>query len=93
VNELLVGLVGALVATNQPLAVSNLIQQQAGMTVQIPNAQDPMETELRDIMIEDDAAVDEVDQWVQANSILRAQGKGESNADLNKRILARPETL
>lgn len=88
-NELLVGLVGALVATNQPLAVSNLIQQQAGMTVQIPNGQDPAETELRDIMIEDDAAVDEVDQWVQSNTILRAQGKGESNADLNKRIIAR----
>jgi tetratricopeptide (TPR) repeat protein len=93
VNELLVGLVGALVATNQPLAVSNLIQQQAGVTVQIPNAQDPAETELRDIMIEDDAAVDEVDQWVQSNNILRTQGKGESNEELNKRIIGRFDTV
>jgi tetratricopeptide (TPR) repeat protein len=89
VNELLIGLVGALMATNQPQAVSNLIQQQSGVTVPIPTADDPVENELREIMIADDAAVDEVDGWVQTNNALRAQGKGEANGDLNKRILAR----
>jgi tetratricopeptide (TPR) repeat protein len=77
------------VATNQPLAVSNLIQQQSGITVQIPNDKDPNEVELREIMIADDAATDEVDQWIKTNDALRAQGKEESKEVMNQRIMAR----
>ncbi len=88
-NELVIGLVGALVATNQPLAVSNLIQQNAGVSVSIPNPNDPAEKELHQLMIEDDAAMAEVDKWIRDNDAFAAQGAGESKKELNARIMAR----
>ena len=88
-NELLIGLVGALVATNQPLAVSNLIQQNTGISVTMVNPNDPAEKELAQLMAEDDAAVTEVDQWIQGNNTFVGQGAGESKEALNRRIRAR----
>jgi tetratricopeptide (TPR) repeat protein len=88
-NELLIGLVGALLATNQPQAVSNLIQQNAGLSVIIPNLNDPAEKELDRLMTEDDAAMAEVDKWIRDNNAFTAQGAGESKAELNARIMAR----
>lgn len=88
-NQLLIGLVGALVATNQPLAVSNLIQQNAGVSVSIPNSNDPAERELHQLMIADDAAMAEVDKWIRDNDAFAEQGAGESKEELNTRIMAR----
>jgi tetratricopeptide (TPR) repeat protein len=88
-NQLLIGLVGALLATNQPQAVSNLIQQNAGVSVNIPNPNDPAEKELDRLMSEDDAAMAEVDKWIQDNNAFAAKGGGETKAELNKRIMAR----
>ena len=85
-NELLIGLVGALVATNQPLAVSNLIQQNAGISVPMVNPNDPAEQELQKVMAEDEAALTEVDQWIQGNNAFVAQGAGESKEALNRHI-------
>jgi tetratricopeptide (TPR) repeat protein len=89
VNDLTIGLLGALLATNQPLAVSNLIQQNAGISISIPATNDPGENELRDLMIADDAAQDEVDKWIRENDAFAAQGAGVSKEELNKRIRAR----
>jgi len=89
VNGLFIGLLGALLATNQPQAVSNLIQQNTGVSVTIPNPNGPAEKELRQLMAEDDAAMAEVDKWIQDNNAFAAQGGGESKAELNARILAR----
>ena len=88
-NGLLIGLVGALVATNQPLAVSNLIQQDVGVSVSLPNPNDPAEKELHQLMVEDDAAMAEVDKWIRDNDAFAAQGAGESKGELNARIIAR----
>jgi len=93
VNELLIGLVGALVATNQPLAVSNLIQQNAGVSVSIPNPNDPAEKELHQLMVEDDAAMAEVDKWIRDNDAFAAQGAGESKQELTRRIQARLDVV
>jgi tetratricopeptide (TPR) repeat protein len=89
VNELLIGLVGALIATNQPLAVSNLIQQNAGVSVTIVNPNDPAEKELTQLMAGDEAALVEVDKWIRDNNAFAAQGAGEPREALNRRILAR----
>ena len=67
-SDLTIGLLGALLATNQPLAVSNLVQQQTGISVAIANPNDPAEQELRKLMEDDDAALAEVDQWIQTNN-------------------------
>jgi len=93
VNELLIGLVGALIATNQPLAVSNLIQQNAGISVTIVNPNDPAEKELTQLMAGDQAALDEVDKWIRDNNAFAAQGAGEPREALNRRIRARFEPV
>jgi tetratricopeptide (TPR) repeat protein len=93
VNELLIGLVGALIATNQPLAVSNLIQLHTGVSVALVNPDDPAEPELRKVMIEDEAALDEVDRWIRENNAFAAQGVGEPREALNRRIRARLDTV
>jgi tetratricopeptide (TPR) repeat protein len=89
VSDLTIGLLGALLATNQPLAVSNLVQQQTGISVAIANPNDPTEQELRKLMEDDDAALAEVDQWIQTNNALAATGAGETKDALNQRIHAR----
>jgi tetratricopeptide (TPR) repeat protein len=93
VNNLAIGLLSAVLATNQPQAVSNLIQQQTGASVAITNPDDPVEQELQKLMIDDDAASDEVDQWIQTNNMLAAKGAGVSQDELNKKIRARFEIV
>ncbi len=92
-NEFIIGLVGALVATNQPLAVSNLIQQNVGVSVAIVNPNNPAEQELQKLMTDDDAAQAEVDKWIRDNNAFAAQGAGESRDELNKRIFARFDSV
>ena len=84
-NELTIGLLGALLATNQPTAVSNVIQQQTGLSV--PGAGDPVEQELRTLMIADDWAITEVDGWISTNSI--APTNTVAKQEFNQRIVAR----
>jgi tetratricopeptide (TPR) repeat protein len=89
VSDLTIGLLSALLATNQPQAVSNLIQQNTGVSVQMVNPNDPAEKELLQLMADDDAALAEVDKWIQDNNAFAAQGAGESKEELNRKILAR----
>jgi tetratricopeptide (TPR) repeat protein len=86
-GDLTLGLLGALLATNQPLAVSNLVQQQTGVALPIVNVNDPAERELRNLMISDDAAMDEVNQWINTNQIPRADTNAMSQ--FNVKIRAR----
>jgi len=85
VNDLTIGLLGALLATNQPLAVSNVLQEQTGITV--PVVADPTERELHDIMAHDDLAHDEVSSWMATNTIPRTNLMAQ--AEFNRRIVAR----
>lgn len=87
-NELTIGLLGALLATNQPLAVSNVIQQETGVSV--PVAADPVYRELRQIMMADDAAMDEVQKWIEdfSSQPLTNQTRTASE-ELNNKIIAR----
>jgi tetratricopeptide (TPR) repeat protein len=89
VNDLLIGLVSAVLATNQPLAVSNLLQQHAGVSVAMINPNNPAEQELQKLMTEDDAATAEVDKWIRDDSSFAAAGAGVPKEELRKRILDR----
>ncbi len=64
VSKLLVGLLSALVSTNQPAAVSNLVENTTGLSVQIPNPNDPVEREYLKLLAEDNSAQAEVDKWI-----------------------------
>lgn len=92
-SDLTIGLLGALLATNQPLAVSNLVQQQTGLSVTIPNPNDAVDRELERLMEDDDTALAEVDRWIQTNNAARSKGDGESAEALRQRILARLDTV
>ena len=87
-NELTIGLLGALLATNQPQAVSNVIQQQTGVAVDI--AVSPAEKELREVMLADDAAQDDVNGWLRDYDAQSDTNKtAAASAALNGRIRAR----
>ena len=75
-SDLTIGLLSALLATNQPQAVSNLVQAQTGISVPVADTKDPAEQELRNLMIADDAALDEVHAWMSTNQIPRTDTNG-----------------
>lgn len=83
--DLTFGLLTALLATNQPQAVSNLVQAQTGLSV--PVSADPNEARLRELMVADDAAIDEVNDWVHTNQISATNLTAQ--AELNQRIRRR----
>jgi tetratricopeptide (TPR) repeat protein len=86
-------LVGALVATNQPAAISNLVSTTTGVSVSVPDPNDPTQKELDRLMQEDDAAQAEVDGWIRENRAFAAKGAGIPDAELNRRILKRFEIV
>jgi len=89
VNDLLTALLGALMATNTPVATSNLLQQQTGISVSIPDPDDPVEQEFERLLELDDQAQGEVDEWIRDNQAFADQGGGLTRAELNIKILQR----
>jgi cytochrome c-type biogenesis protein CcmH/NrfG len=87
VSDLTIGLLSALLATNQPQAVSNLVQEQTGVSVPLVDVNDPEEKQLRDLMIADDAAMAEVNDWISTNTIARTNTPAVEA--FNKTIIAR----
>ncbi len=87
------GLLGALVATNQPAAVSNLVVQTTGISISIPDPNDPVEQEYHKLTAADDAAQAEVDGWIRENDAFAEKGGGVKPNVLNARIRARLEII
>lgn len=92
-SNLLLGLVGALLATNQSAAVSNLVHQHTGAKLEIVATNDPVEIEFKQLMAADDSAQAEVDEWIESNEKFAAKGAGEPKEELSRRILARFEPV
>ena len=88
-SDLLIGLLGALMATNQPAAVSNLLQQTTGISMKATNTNDPVEKELDQILDLDDVAQAQVDKWIQDNDAFAAKGAGLPREELRRKILDR----
>ena len=78
-----------MLATNQPVAVSNLVHQHTGVSLTMVDPADPAEQELQKLMAEDDAAAAEVDQWIRDNNNFSKEGGGLPKDELRKRILDR----
>lgn len=85
-NDLLVGALSALLATNQPTALSNLVKSVTGVSVPVPDTSDPVEAEYQKLMEADDLAQAEVDEWIKENNSFAAKGAGVDAATLNARI-------
>lgn len=76
-------------ATNQPVALSNFVAATTGVSVNVPDPNDPVEKEYRKVMEEDDAATDEVDKWIRENQAFVEKGGGVPSDVLNHRIRER----
>jgi tetratricopeptide (TPR) repeat protein len=87
VSNLVIGALSALLATNQPVALSNFVQSNTGLTITATN--NPLDLELQKLMQADDDAQAEVDKWIRDNAEFAAKGAGTPRDELNRRILAR----
>ncbi|HZV34125.1 MAG TPA: hypothetical protein VFB72_06065 [Verrucomicrobiae bacterium] len=85
-TNLLAGLLGVLLATNQVSAATNFVAQTTGITVPVVNTNDPVEKEYQKLLAADDAAQAEVDQWIRQNNEFKAKGAGVPATELNARI-------
>ena len=92
-NDLLIGLLGALVATNPPAAVSNMVLKRTGISLTVPDKNDPLEKEFQKLMDDDDAAQEEVDGWIKSNDKYAALGVGHAPETLRARIKQRFDTV
>ena len=81
-NDLLIGVLSALMATNQPAALSNLVQQKTGLSLSIPDPHDPVEREYQSILEQDDQALEDVDRL-----ILESRQSADSLSDVQKALL------
>jgi tetratricopeptide (TPR) repeat protein len=89
VSDLLIGALGALLATNPPAALSNLVHARTGIPIPVANANDPVEKEYLRLLEMDDEAQAEVDQWIRENQSLKSAGAGLDPARMRAKILAR----
>jgi len=85
-SSFLIGLLSALVATNQPAAVSNFVARTTGVPVNFPNPGDPVEKEYRKLLELDDAAQEEVDKWIRDDTAFGEQGAGLAGSTLSARV-------
>lgn len=92
-NDLLIGLLSALVATNPPAVVSNLVQKKTGLSVVIADPNDPVERAYRKLMEDDDVAQAEVDEWIKARNESVVPQSDVEKAALNLRIKRRFEPI
>lgn len=88
-NSLIIGLLSALVATNQAVAVSNLVTQTTGRVIAVADPNDPVEAQFKKAEAADDDAQAEVDGWLRENNEFKAKGAGIPDAEMNRRITKR----
>lgn len=86
--HLIAGILGAALFTNSPQVDTNLTDL-AGTAVWSAGTNDVMHEELDKVMENDDAALDEINKWIQENNAFAAKGAGETKEQLNARIMAR----
>jgi len=87
VNKLFAALTGVFFAVIPSPAATNAVPATAGRT------NDAATVELQRLMEDDDATLDEVDQWIRDNNAFVAKGGGLSKDELNKRIRPRLDSI
>jgi tetratricopeptide (TPR) repeat protein len=93
VSDLLLGALSALLATNPPAALSNLVHARTGLTVPVPDAQDPVEREYQRVLSLDDAAQEEVQQWTRDRELVGNRPTDLDNTLFRGKIRARYEPV
>jgi tetratricopeptide (TPR) repeat protein len=89
VTNLIIGLLSAALATNPGTATSNLLKQTTGVSVNIPNPNDPVEQEYEKVLADDDATVADIQQILRNNDAAKLNGTALNEDQLGDRIQAR----
>jgi tetratricopeptide (TPR) repeat protein len=87
--SLLSGLLGVLVATNQPSAVSNLVLQKTGAKIEVADPNDPVEREYLRLLEMDNAAQADADRWLTDNEKFAGTGAGLDQGTMRGKIRQR----
>src|ERR1700722_13578875 len=90
-NRLFAGLFVLLLCAVMPLLGSD--DREDDISDGFSNVNTNEEVALKKVMEGDDAALDEINNWIQENNAYAAQGAGETKAQLNQRILGRLKTV
>jgi len=80
-------------ATNTPAALSNVVVNKTGLSISVPDKNDPVEKEFQKLMAEDDAAQEEVDQWIKRDEKFAEKGVGQAPETLKGRIKQRFDSV
>ena len=92
--SLYTSILSVILATNSTVvAISNEVQSATGVSLPVVDPKDPAEIELRQVMMDDDTAMDDVQKMIQENDKFTAQGAGRSKEDLNRLIHARLDVV
>lgn len=83
-TNLLVSLLGALLATNPPAAITSPPLQTT--TTSVTSTNDPVEQEYQNLLNLDDTTQEQVDQLIRNNEAFAAQGAGAPEGELRDRI-------
>ncbi len=75
-SDLLAGLLGALLATNAPQGVSNLVVERAGFSFPLASTNDPVENKFYRILLHNDAAEKEIQGWMDNADAFAKEGAG-----------------
>src|SRR5207249_7242733 len=66
--------------------MSNFLSRATGVSITVPDPNDPVEKEYRKLLELDDAAQEEADKWIRENTAFREQGAGLAEATLRARV-------
>lgn len=92
-TNLAIAAVSAILATNQPVAVSNFDQATTGIAIPATATNDPVKKALENLMLDDNVARAEVDKWITDNEEFAKQGAGIPRVELSRRIRQRFEPI
>lgn len=90
---MLSGLLGVLVATNQPAALSNLVHEKTGAKIEVGDSTSPIEQEYLRLLLLDQAAQDDVEKMFEENDKLAAAGVGDSAEAMRRKARQRFEPV
>lgn len=88
-RPILLGIISAFLAAAMAQADTDQGSRESDVDFSVSDTNNAEQTAFEKVMRDDDAAMDEVDGWIQENNAYAAKGAGESKQELNRKIRAR----
>lgn len=85
-TNLVIAAVSAVLATNPPAAISNLVQTQTGIVLPVAETNDAVDQALAKLMEQDNAVRAEITKWIEENSKFEEAGAAVPPSEMSRRI-------